>query len=143
MKECVLEMRAGRPVIIYRITYDDGEEVASAVTAHSLGLPLIHSDVSPNPNPNPNLDPNPNPTQVAEDLRKLPARMVREEMPEEGDADVQCVEQWGSMPKRVGWRVRSLGHLRYSRRTDYISIRTGSFSAPHSPCSPLCTGGNV
>ena len=54
-------MRAGRPVIIYRITYDDGEEVASAVTAHSLGLPLIHSDVSLNPYPNPNLNPNPNP----------------------------------------------------------------------------------
>ena len=32
VKECVLEMRAGRPVIIYRITYDDGEEVPPALT---------------------------------------------------------------------------------------------------------------
>merc|ERR1740124_1892121 len=51
-KECMLEMQAGRPVIIYRITYDDGEE-------------------------------------VAEDLRTLPARRVREVAPEE---KVQCVQ---------------------------------------------------
>ena len=29
VKECVLELRAGRPVILYRITYDDGEKVSS------------------------------------------------------------------------------------------------------------------
>ena len=34
VKECVLEMRAGRPVIIYRITYDDGEEVALTHSSH-------------------------------------------------------------------------------------------------------------
>ena len=27
VKECLLEMRAGRPVIIYHLAYDDGEEV--------------------------------------------------------------------------------------------------------------------
>ena len=27
VKECLLEMRVGRPVIIYRIMYDDGAEV--------------------------------------------------------------------------------------------------------------------
>ena len=37
VKECVLEMRAGRPVIIYRITYNDGEEVTAAFVAHSMG----------------------------------------------------------------------------------------------------------
>ena len=42
VKECVLEMRARRPVIIYRITYHDGEEVPAAFTAAQHGLSLIH-----------------------------------------------------------------------------------------------------
>ena len=29
VKECALEMQLGGPVITYRITYDDGEEVTS------------------------------------------------------------------------------------------------------------------
>ena len=34
--------------------------------------------------------------QVAEDLRRLSARIVSEERPEQ-DADVQCIQQWRSM----------------------------------------------
>ena len=48
VKECVLEMRVGAPAIIYRITYDDGEEVPPlALPAHSHPSPRPHSELSP------------------------------------------------------------------------------------------------
>ena len=43
VKECVLEMRARRPVIIYRITYHDGEEVTAAFTATQHGPERSHN----------------------------------------------------------------------------------------------------
>ena len=90
VKECVLEMRAGRPVIIYRITYHDGEEVPAAFTATQHGpRALSHTTHAPPPRG----------AQVAEDLRTLSARRVREVAAEE---DVQCVQQCWSMLK-VGW----------------------------------------
>ena len=80
VKECVLEMRGvGTPVIIYRITYDDGEEVPCTQPPHRA---LTHAR-----------------TQVAEDLRTLPVRRVREE--EEPEEDVQCDQQWRSMLRSV------------------------------------------
>ena len=62
MKECALEMRAGQPVIIYRITYDDGEEVAHLPSLHTA-YTCLSSTLTPNPDasPNPNPYPNPNP----------------------------------------------------------------------------------
>ena len=80
-------MRARRPVIIYRITYHDGEEVTAAFTATQHGpraLPQLtrHRLAA---------------QQVAEDLRTLSARRVREVAAEE---DVQCVQQCRSMLRR-------------------------------------------
>lgn len=85
VKECVLEMRARRPVIIYRITYHDGEEVTAAFTAHSMGPERSHTQLTRHRRAA---------QQVAEDLRTLPARRVREVAAEE---DVQCVQQCRSM----------------------------------------------
>ena len=88
VKECVLEMRAGRPVIIYRITYHDGEEVPAAfTTTHSMGPERSHTQLTRHRRAA---------QQVAEDLRTLPARRVREVAAEE---DVQYVEQCRSMLK--------------------------------------------
>ena len=84
VKECVLEMRARRPVIIYRITYHDGEEVTAAFTATQHG-PRALSQLTRHRRAA---------QQVAEDLRTLPARRVREVAAEEG---VQCVQQCQSM----------------------------------------------
>ena len=87
-------MRASTPVIIYHITYDDGEKVPPnpIALASALTLTLTHPsmpflDLSSTVYAHaPPLSP-----QVAEDLRTLPVRMVHEETPEE-DA-VQCFQQ--------------------------------------------------
>ena len=88
VRECVLEMRKGTPVIIYHITYDDGEEVPAG--SHTL---LTACAQSSHPNSCATAHAR---TQVAEDLRTLPARRVCEVAPE-----VQCVQQCGSMLRRV------------------------------------------
>jgi len=136
VKECVLELRAGRPVILYGITYDDGEKVSShtLTSTHSRATAQWPAGR----------------TQVAEDLRTIPARKVHEASEE----DVQCIQQCGSMlrstvewcevspqePTRwVWWGGADSSRRRLSQwppsqvgtsRAELLRLPT----APHRPC---------
>ena len=77
-------MQSGGPVIIYRIMYDDGEEVTAP--AHTLLKDCTHSLTHGTSS----CASGTHRAQVLEDLRTLQSRRVCEVMPEE---DVQCVQQ--------------------------------------------------
>ena len=127
VRECVLEMRKGTPVIIYRITYDDGEEVPpprparppSLCTSHptrgtrlandypilTVTLTLIITPWTLGPAPSSSsLTPLSRAhEQVAEDLRALPVRRSREGTPEQ-DTQSPPLSQHGAPPERAATR---------------------------------------
>eukprot|EP00964_Phaeocystis_antarctica_P160894 scaffold132851_cov33-Phaeocystis_antarctica.AAC.1 len=123
-------MRAGRPAIIYHITYDDGEEVPAG--SHTL---LTACAQSSHPNSCATAHAR---TQVAEDLRTLPARRVCEVAPE-----VQCVQQCGSMLRRVqGVRLCLASEPRHSlmglvgrcgSELQATFLTVARLTAPHRP----------